>query len=106
MISMTLPQYRRAQCTINGCTVQLRPMWAETLATLLVSPPDRFVCKDTLIGELWPNPDLEPEYAANIVDKHIYFLRGLGVEIENASTFGWRIPEHARGQMIEMRRAA
>lgn len=107
MVSMTLPQYRRHECTINGRTVKFWwPMWSEVLALLLVSPPDRFISKSTLIEAVWPDPDFEPEYAARMIITTIHYLRSNGVEIETHYSFGWRIPEHARGQMIEMRRAA
>ena len=57
MISMTLPQYRRRQCVINGRKVRLGPMFNEALSLLLVAGPDRFVCRTELIEALWPNPD-------------------------------------------------
>lgn len=93
LISMTLPQYRRHECTI---VVKLRPAMSELLANLLVSPPDRFVSKETLIQALWADPDVEPGNAESIVRRDIHFLRRLGVPIQSHIGFGWRIPADAR----------
>jgi hypothetical protein len=108
MIGMTLPQYRRHECTINGRTVRLFGecttkaciangcLNRELLALLLVSPPDRYLCRDDLIEALWP--DNEPDWATAIVHRLIHALRGLSVPIETSYTFGYRIPRWAREQ--------
>lgn len=96
MISMTLPQYRRRECAVDGRCVRLKPAEAETLALLLVNGPDRFLSGDELIEALWPNPDFEPNWALAIVWRRIHELRAYGVPIENCYKRGWRIPRHAR----------
>jgi len=96
MIAMTAPQYRRHECTIDGRKEHFWPHCAEVLATLLVSNPDRFICANSLIESLWPNPDLEPDYAKSIIQRAICLLRRNGVPIESDGTFGYRIPRWAR----------
>ena len=96
MISMTFPQYLRHECTVDGRIVRMRGLWAEALASLLVSHPARFVSRAEMIEAIWPNPDFEPDYASVMVDMCIHGLRRLGVAIEHDWGFGWRVPEHAR----------
>lgn len=91
-VSMTLPQLQQRKCTIS-----LRRPESDLLALLLVSPPERFVPMELMIGALWPNPDDEPEYAEDNVGQHIYNLRKVGIVIENYWGRGWRIPASARG---------
>lgn len=98
MISMTLPQYRRHECTVDGRRIRLWSTWTEGLAVLLVSDPSGFVSRSTLIEAMWPDPDMEPDYAHTMVDRFVHELRRRGVTIENASGFGWRIPRWAREQ--------
>lgn len=90
MVSMTLPQLRRHECTIDGRVVKLRHTLAELLALLLVSGP-KFLSRDDLIEALWPNPDFEPEWAETIIHLRIHELRAHGVEIESAYKFGYRV---------------
>lgn len=94
---MTVPQYRRRECSIDGRTVHLCPAMCELLSVMLVSGPDRFLGSSVLIEALWPNPDLEPDYAESMIWRYILRLRREGVVIENAYNFGWRIPRWARG---------
>lgn len=96
MICMTLPQYRRHECTIDGRLVHLCPQATELLATMLVSGPDRFLNADMLVQALWPDPDLEPNWAEVMIWRYVLWLRRAGIPIENAYSFGWRIPRHAR----------
>lgn len=103
MISMTMPQYRRRECSINGTSVHLRPMYIEVLSTLLAAGP-RFVSRTELIEAIWPNPELEPDYAWTLVDHCILSLRRAGVSIETHWGIGWRVPLWERE--VEQRLAA
>lgn len=73
-ISMTMPQYRRRECTYRGQTVKLTPTETEIVSTLLVLR-GRHVPFNDLIEILWPNPDEEPDYAYNTINKFLTFLR-------------------------------
>src|SRR5688572_11456122 len=94
MISMTLPQYRRGECTIDGHVVRMRRTCTELLAVLLVA--DRFLSHSELTEAVWPDPDFEPEFARNTIEQSILRLRRNGVVIECQYSFGWRIPRDAR----------
>lgn len=96
MISMTLPQYRRNECDIDGRRIRMKPCEADVLAILMVSNPAGFVTKETLIEAVWPDPDFEPDYALQSIWVRINWLRAKGVPIETAYTFGWRVPAYAR----------
>jgi DNA-binding winged helix-turn-helix (wHTH) protein len=99
MISMTIPQYCRHECTINGFAVKLRPQAAEVLSILLVSDPNEFVAQSELIEFVWPDPDSQPDYADTLLGKMFTILRQSGVAIENDWGRGWRIPRWAREQV-------
>ena len=106
MISMTVPQYRRRECTINGEVVRLR--WSyrrDVLVALLLSHPDYYVSRAELIASVFSEPDLQPDYAADVIRQGIHFLRRWGVTIESRLGFGWRIPRHAR-EALPVRAAA
>lgn len=105
MIQMTLPQYLRHECTINGRMVPLRKSLADLLALMLVSGPDKFLSTQFLIEAMWPDPDFEPDWAETIVFRRIHELRMKGVQIERRYIFGYRIPRWAREE-AEMREAA
>lgn len=102
-IGMTVPQYRGHRCTINGRPVQLRPMMAELVALLLVSPPDRAADYETLVEALWPDPDLQPLAALNIIHVMVAKLRRQGVPIANEWGRGYFIPRTARGSRARRR---
>jgi DNA-binding response OmpR family regulator len=98
MISMTAPQLRRHECSIDGRVVHLRQTLADLLALLLVNGPDKYMPKEALIEMLWPNPDFEPDWAEAILFRRIHELRNRGVQIESCYRFGYRIPRWAREQ--------
>lgn len=103
MISMTWPQYKRHECRISGeYIIPLSPMETELLSTLLVLYP-----RPATIGELieaaYPNPDIEPDWAEDIVGGGMRSLaRKLG-------TFRFRIEDRYIGfrllQEPDLRRA-
>lgn len=103
---MTVPQWMRGECLVDGRAVRLLPAWSELLAVLLVASPDRELSSAELIEAIWPEPDEEPAYAAGNLAKYIHFLRARGVPIENRHGYGWRIPAWARGCKNEAERLA
>jgi DNA-binding response OmpR family regulator len=113
-VSMTWPQYRRHECTIDGVTVRLRPQQAELLSVLLVGSPVGFLHADALIEGVWPDPDREPDTAENCIAVYIGQLRRLGVTIEARfhcgrsvrQHNGYRIPVTARAADAAQRLAA
>jgi DNA-binding response OmpR family regulator len=91
-VSMTLPQYRRRECSIVH---PLPEQQLELLTLLLVSAPDRFVPRDTLIERLWSHAR-EPDDARGCIETYIHRLREIGVYVENDWGNGWRIPQEGR----------
>jgi DNA-binding response OmpR family regulator len=104
VISMTFRQYRRNRCIIDGRSVSLTPMFAETLATLLAAGP-RFVSRSELIESIWGNPEHEPATVDHQIDRCVLGLRRCGVIIETHWKQGWRVPLWAREE-TQMREAA
>jgi len=101
MITMTWPQYRRSQCTIGNWTVDLSPIEAELLSTLLVRYPNPVTINE-LIEIVYPDPDAEPECpAGQIVQRMMHLARKIGTfRIDNCGkTIGYRLyqcPSDAR----------
>ena len=73
-ISMTMPQYRRRECTFNGQTVKLTPTETEIVSTLLVLR-GRCVRKSELVEILFPNPDDEPDWFNNWISVYLCRLK-------------------------------
>jgi DNA-binding response OmpR family regulator len=100
---MTLPQYKRCECSINGRRQRLSPQETELLALLLVADPDQWTSTGTLIEALWPDPDLEPEWALKCVHVVAGRLRTtFGVPIVSRvgrACGGYRIPREARAEL-------
>lgn len=97
MISMTLPQCRRHEATIDGEVVHLTPNETELVALMLVSDPNQIVDKDTFIEAIWPNPDTQPDTAPKIIDVLVMWCRKKGVPITTVWGYGFFIPERNRG---------
>jgi len=90
MISMTLPQSKRREVSVNGRTVTLSPN-EHKLVELLLLRGDALTSLGGAIEYIWPNPDLEPEWAFNIVTVLIYRTRKKGVPIETFHGRGYSI---------------
>lgn len=91
-ISMTWPQYLRSCCSFEGRELHFQPRHTEVLLMLLLAKPE-FVSRSGMIERLYPDPDLEPDYAEEIIKKSIHFLRrqlGKG-SIETQYGNGWRL---------------
>jgi DNA-binding response OmpR family regulator len=65
-ISMTWPQYRRHEVTFYGVRITLKRMEAELLSVLLANRGTAIRVQE-LIEMVYPNPDVEPEYAVNCI---------------------------------------
>jgi len=79
-VGMTLPQSRRSHVTVGDREIYLTRQEHQIVEHLLLSRP-RYVTRDELIQVLWPDPDLEPDYAENTVGAHICRARRKGVPI-------------------------
>lgn len=101
MISMTMPEYRRGYCRLDGNLIRLNAAGStqrinramvEVLSVLLIRHPHPASAAE-IIQFLWPDPDLEPEYAANGVKRAIHFLRKLlgAIHLETLPQRGWRL---------------
>jgi hypothetical protein len=58
---MTVPQWRRDECRVDGRLVKLRPQWTSLVLALLLAPPGRLLTYGDLVSAVWPIPDLEPD---------------------------------------------
>lgn len=108
-VSMTVPQYRRGECTIGNFRQRLDPQETEVLALLLTNHPECFLPMPALIDGLWSDDEEEPLNADVIVRVRICALRRFGVHIINAKCFGYRIPAFARHEglpLLEQRMVA
>jgi DNA-binding response OmpR family regulator len=105
-VSMTLPQYYRRQCLVDGRVVRLTPSQTELIALLLASDPEFTFDIPSLIEALWPDPDLQPLTASEIIPVQISKLRAQGIRIKNEWGRGFRIPKEARAQPIAAERLA
>jgi DNA-binding response OmpR family regulator len=110
IVSMTVPQMRRHECTIDGTVVRLPPQVADLLALLLMRSPDDIVDRATIIEAIWPNPDLQPLTATIAIRVYVAALRRIGVPVEtighSKGCRGWRIPVEARGSDAPAQRLA
>jgi DNA-binding response OmpR family regulator len=94
---MTLPQYRRRECLLDGAPIHLSPHEAELVALLLVSPPDRPLAYETLVEGLWPDPDTQALTALGVLGSVVVKLRRKGVPIETEWGWGFFISARERG---------
>lgn len=73
-ISMTWPQYLRAECSFRGQVIKLgRGIQTEILLYLLITR--RLISKQELLEFIYPDPDFEPDYAAENIKKNMCLLR-------------------------------
>jgi DNA-binding response OmpR family regulator len=101
-ITMTAPQMRRGEVTVDGRTICV-PKHLHDLLTLLVMNRDRpamMTCGE-LIECLWPDPDVQPVSGTTYVSKLIYKLRLWGIPIDSVHGQGWRL-----GEPVQLARAA
>lgn len=93
-IRMTWPEYRRGECLWHGRHVRLGQAQLEVLSTLLMRRGCP-VAVGELIEAIYPDPDLEPESAEEVVRNAIRILRvkfgGLIRSSHGRSGFGWTI---------------
>lgn len=95
-VSMTLPQYRRHECTIDGHSLRLMRHEAEGLALLLAASPDRGLTRHEIAEAVWPDRRTRPISAVNCVSVHISRLKLLGVLIDGGREWPYRIPVEGR----------
>jgi DNA-binding response OmpR family regulator len=93
MITMTWPQYRRSQCSIGDWTVDLSPIEAELLSTLLLRYPNPVTINE-LVDIVYPDPDSEPDYPeGQIVQRMMHLARKIGTfRLDNCGrSIGYRL---------------
>jgi len=73
-ISMTWPQYCRGECTFDGERIALPPLEAKILMVLLIRRGE-VVSTTEMIEAIYPNPDLEPDWAESIIFSKFSHLR-------------------------------
>lgn len=76
MISMTWPQYLRQECRVCDWIVALTRRETEILLLLLMRYPNPVPMED-IISFVWPEPDLEPDIAAESVHRSLHNLRAM-----------------------------
>lgn len=93
---MTWPDYLARSVRLHGRRIMLNPQETELVLILLLRRGCT-LARAVLIEMLWPNPDVEPDWADNLLSVLTYRLRRkLGDRvIETKISFGLRIPtEH------------
>lgn len=88
---MTFQQSLRQQIEIDGHAVHLTPMIHALAEFMLMRGPLRWIEMDDLIAACYPNPDDEPEGAAQCIKKRICRLRRIGVPILTRHGRGYRV---------------
>lgn len=73
-ISMTWPEYLHCQCWYHGRLIKLRRLHADLLLVLLLNR-GRTLSRNELIERLWPDPNLEPEFAEEALRVQMMWLR-------------------------------
>ena len=95
-IQITFPMMERGECKIEGRTVRFRPGEYEVLLILLLGHPDRYLTVWQIVELAWPNADLQPDAATDIVQKYISDMRAYAAPIETRWGYGYRIPPECR----------
>ena len=91
-LKMTWPMMKRKQISIDGRKVRLSYGKTAIVVTLLLRR-GRATPIDLLIEILYPDPDREPEYAANLIRRHICELRrDAGLNIVTSYCHGYYLP--------------
>ena len=90
-ISMTWPQLRRGECTYQGQRVRLTRMECEVLSVLLMHRGRR-VGLTMLIEAIYPDPDLEPDFAARCIMSILWRTRQkVPGAIKSTHGWGWEV---------------
>lgn len=91
-VSMTVPQMKRRECTVDGETVRLTPKMERVVSLLLMRRGHIVPCSD-LIEYVYPDPETQPETAWNCImvgichadrtlKRHVRTIFGQGLIIE------------------------
>lgn len=80
--------YLRGEVEVGGLIVYLSRQQVEVLSTIMMRP---LTSKAQIIEAVWPDPDLEPDSADNMVSGIISKLRRKGVPIGNRHGLGFEI---------------
>lgn len=96
-ISMTYPQLRRREVSVDDELIHLTPMETDVVMVMLLRPPGYLVSKAELTEVLWPDPEAQPITAIRVIYMMIMRLRRKGVPIESRMNWGYAIPAAARG---------
>lgn len=103
---MTIPQWKRCECTVDGLTVRMSPLETEILALFLVAGPGRIVGMDELIDAQWPGPEGPPLEAHRCTRVRLSGLRAKGIPISGFERPGWQLAASAFVEPEEERLAA
>ena len=90
-VSMTVPQWKRGECLVDGQAVHLSPLEAELVALFLVAGPGRSLGLDEMYDVQWPGPDGPPLEANRCTRVRLCGLRGKGIPVSNFSRLGWAL---------------
>lgn len=86
-VSMTWPQHQRREVKVLEKVIKLSPM--EHLITSVLLMRRNIVKAIELVEILYPNANLEPDYAENSVRIFVQRARRKGVPIKTRKTFGY-----------------
>lgn len=90
----------RGRVEVGGRQVRLAPLTMGVLLALLGQRPEPYLSTEAIIERVWPDPDLEPDYAVSIVRSCVAKLRRAGIRVvrdrSGRGCRGYRIPPEAR----------
>lgn len=69
-VSMTIPQMKRCECTVDGATVRLTPKM-ERVVSLLLLRPGHIIPYREVIEYVYPDCETEPDTAWNCIMQFI-----------------------------------
>jgi hypothetical protein len=90
------PSRNDHDCELDGQRLKLTPLEVRVLEALLVCDARTFTRDPQLVERIWPDPDLEPDAARNILKVYVLKLRRKGIRILTMRWKGYRIPVEAR----------
>jgi hypothetical protein len=94
--SMTLPQSRRHEATVNGTVTHFSRLEHALLSALLIRG-SAASSRSCLTEIVWPNPDLEPEWSSRCLYVFIMRIRAKGVRITNCHGVGYVLTQFVSG---------
>lgn len=97
-VRMTCPMVHRHEVEVRGKVERVTP-WVHNVLVVLLMNRGRFLTVDDLIPCVWPDPDQEPDFAADLVRKAICYMRDIHIRVLVVKGHGYQIPITRPGDM-------